>query len=237
MTRAKKRLPAVDVVAFDADDTLWHNETLFLKMQERFRRIVGLSDSEEVDRRLYAAELRNIRHFGYGIKGFVLSMIETAIELTEGRIGGSDVQKIIELAREMTTAPIELLAGARETVQALAGDFDLMIITKGDLFDQESKIARSGLGEHFKHIEIVSEKDERAYGNILRKLKVRPERFVMVGNSVKSDILPVLALGAFAVHVPYQTEWVHERSDRRPEGDAFFSIERISDLPTLLRAS
>jgi len=237
MARATKRLEDVSLVAFDADDTLWHNEPIFLETQRRFRKILKLPDSKNVDERLYAAELKNIRHFGYGIKGFALSMIETAIEMTKGKISGRDIQKIVELAREMTTAPIELLDGARETVQRLAGAFDLMIITKGDLFDQESKIARSGLGDHFKHIEIVSEKHETSYGKILRKHRIEPGRFVMVGNSVKSDILPVLALGAFAVHVPYETEWVHEKSDRRPEGDAFFTIARLAELPSLLRAS
>ena len=237
MARPKRRLSGVELVAFDADDTLWHNEPLFLKTQERFKRILRLPASFDIDKQLYAAEARNIQHFGYGIKGFALSMIETAIELTEGEVGGREIQKIIELAREMTQAPIELLADARETVRGLADAFDLMIITKGDLFDQESKIARSGLGDHFKHIEIVSEKHELSYGKILRKHQIRPERFVMVGNSVKSDILPVLALGAFAVHVPYQTEWVHERSDRKPAGEGFFTISRLAELPSLLDAS
>src|SRR5581483_10583356 len=211
MARATKRLEDVSLVTFDADDTLWHNEPIFLETQRRFRKILKLPDSKNVDERLYAAELKNIRHFGYGIKGFALSMIETAIEMTKGKISGRDIQKIVELAREMTTAPIELLDGARETVQRLAGAFDLMIITKGDLFDQESKIARSGLGDHFKHIEIVSEKNTDVYRTIMSKHRLDPQRFLMVGNSIKSDILPVIEAGGRAVHVPYHTTWVHEQ--------------------------
>lgn len=204
----------VSVVAFDGDDTLWHNESIFTMTQERYRALLErYLDGPALDERLQANELRNLQLFGYGIKGFTLSMIETAIEASAGQVEATTIQAIIEYGKAMLQHPVELLEGVRATIEALHGRYRLMVITKGDLFDQESKLARSGLAELFWQIEIVSEKDQETYRRILRAHGIDPREFVMVGNSIKSDILPVLGLGAHAVHVPYHTTWVHERAE------------------------
>jgi putative hydrolase of the HAD superfamily len=200
------------VVAVDADDTLWHNEPLFTAAQERFRGLLGrYHDAEWIDARLYETEKRNLRIFGYGVKGFTLSMIETALELTEGRIAGPEIQEIMGLGMEMLRAPVELLEGVQEAIEQIAGRYPLMLLTKGDLFDQESKLARSGLGDHFTAIEIVSEKDARTYAAVMARHRIEPTHFLMVGDSLRSDVLPVLEAGGSATHIPYQTTWVHER--------------------------
>jgi putative hydrolase of the HAD superfamily len=224
----------IEVVAFDADDTLWHNESLFTVTQSKFKRLLAAYHGDDwIEAKLNETEQRNIEHFGYGIKGFTLSMIETAIELTEGRISGAEIQQIIGYAKAMLGAPVELLDGVPETVSQLASSYRLMLITKGDLFDQESKIARSGLGEYFSHVEIVSEKNADVYRAILARHHLDPRRFLMVGNSIKSDILPVIAVGGRAVYVPYHTTWVHERvSDY--DAASFFEIESMRLLPGLL---
>jgi putative hydrolase of the HAD superfamily len=184
-----------------------------------------------VDERLLATESRNLQHFGYGIKGFMLSMIETALELTEGRVTGDEIQQILGWGHGMLHAPVELLDGVRETVAALAGDYRLVLLTKGDLFDQESKLARSGIGEHFSAVEIVSEKDARTYAAVMARQRVRPEEFLMVGNSLRSDVLPVLAAGGTAVHIPYAVTWAHEAvPDEALEGKAFVRLDRFAEL-------
>jgi putative hydrolase of the HAD superfamily len=225
-----------EVIAFDADDTLWHNEYLYLDTHEKFKQLLRQYHHEEwIEQRLNETEIRNLRHFGYGIKGFTLSMIETAIELSEGRMSGAEIQAIIEFGKEMTKAPVELLDGVRETIAKLAESYELMLITKGDLFDQEAKIARSGLGDYFSRIEVVSEKNAEIYQKIVAKHGIAPERFLMVGNSLKSDILPVIAIGGHAVLIPYRTTWIHERvslSDLEPK--SYIELEQISFLPNLL---
>ncbi len=226
----------IDVIAFDADDTLWHNEPIFTETKRKFERLLMSYHSEPwIAGKLDETELRNIQHFGYGIKGFTLSMIETAVELTEGRIGANEIMEIIGYGREMMLHPVELLDGARETVSKLSESYNLMLITKGDLFDQESKIARSGLGDYFSRIEIVSEKQQSTYESIMARHRISPERFLMVGNSIKSDILPVLASGGRAVHVPYATTWFHEMvEDFDPAQADFIELESLALLPELL---
>ncbi len=202
----------IKFVAFDADDTLWHNETLFIETQGKFRQLLLQYHTEEwIAQRLYETEMKNLKHFGYGIKGFTLSMIETAIELSEGRIGGDEINQIIGFSKEMLKFPVEMLEGVKETVKKLSNTHKLLIITKGDLFDQESKIARSGLGDYFHHIEVVPRKTPDVYEKILSKQKITPESFMMVGNSLKSDVLPVATIGGTGVHIPYQTTWAHEK--------------------------
>jgi putative hydrolase of the HAD superfamily len=225
----------IEVIAFDADDTLWHNESLFTVTQTKFKQLLAAYHSDEwIEAKLNETEMRNIKHFGYGIKGFTLSMIETATELTEGRISGREISAIISYAKAMLAAPVELLDGVRETITHLAGRYRLMLITKGDLFDQESKIARSGLGDYFSQVEIVSEKNTHVYRAIIAKHGLDPRRLLMVGNSIKSDILPAVAAGARAVYVPYHTTWVHERiSDY--DATSFFEIAHMGLLPALLK--
>jgi putative hydrolase of the HAD superfamily len=234
---AEARMPVIDVIGLDADDTLWHNETLYSHTQEQFRQLLApYHSSAWIDERLYTTEMRNLATYGYGIKGFTLSMIETAIELTEGRIGGREIARIIELARAMMAAPVELLPGVAETLPALAARYRLLLITKGDLFDQESKVARSGLGAHFERVEIVSDKTEASYRQVLARHGIAPERFVMVGNSLRSDVVPVIAIGARAVYIPYHLTWAHE-AVAPPVGERrYIELASIRELPAALAA-
>jgi len=223
-----------EMIAFDADDTLWHTEQLYVDVQTQFKALLeGYVDPEAILDQLYAVEMRNLNYFGYGVKGFVLSMIESAIELTDGRVAGRDLQKLIDLGKQMLQADVALLEQAEAAVLALAQTHPLMIITKGDLFDQESKVARSGLGPHFRHVEIVSAKTPAAYAALLKRYAIAPERFLMIGNSLKSDVLPVVELGAQAVYVPYALTWAHERVD---EADAsrFHQVAHLGELPALV---
>jgi putative hydrolase of the HAD superfamily len=228
----------ITTIAFDADDTLWHNERIFISTKERYAALLAdYHDYNYIERHLDQTETKNIKHFGYGIKGFTLSMIETACELTEGRITGDKIKEIIAFAKEMIASPIEVLEGVRETIEDLAKDYRLLLITKGDLLDQEAKLARSGLGDFFDAFEIVPRKDAKIYKYVLRRHQIRPEDFVMVGNSLKSDILPVLEIGARAVFVPYETEWFHERVEASElVGKDFGRIERMSELKNWLAA-
>jgi putative hydrolase of the HAD superfamily len=226
----------IELVGLDADDTLWHNEPLYTHRRERFRELLARYEPEGVlDDHLNDVELRNLRHFGYGVKGFVLSMIETAIELTSGRIESHDISKIIDWGREMLSSPTELLEGVSEAVESLGEQFPLILVTKGDLLDQQSKLARSGLAHHFKGIEIVSEKDPATYTRVIARYGVEPRRFVMVGNSLRSDILPAIAAGAHAVHVPYAESWIHERVPAEALADVHYhEVAHMRDLPPLL---
>lgn len=222
----------IKTIAFDADDTLWHNERIFLNAKEKYKKLLSkYHDMNWIEERLDAAEMRNIKHFGYGIKGFTLSMVETAVELTEGRVKGNEIQEIITYSREMLASPIEILEGVEETIKGLVDDFHLMVITKGDLFDQETKLARSGLGDYFDNVEIVSQKNKEVYRKITNHYQINPKEFVMVGNSLKSDILPVLEIGSNAVHIPYETEWFHEAVNENDlKNKDFVQLEKISEL-------
>ena len=225
-------------LAFDADDTLWHNESLFAITQQQFSELLApYAESEHIEQQLNEAERRNLRFFGYGVKGFVLSMIETAIEVSQGRVTAREIQTLIEAGKSMLTHPIELLPGVRETLSELNRHHNLMMITKGDLFHQESRIAMSGLGELFSAIEVVSEKDAATYSRILERYHLRPENFLMVGNSIRSDILPVLELGARAVYIPYAITWVHEQADlSEADPERWAQLESIVELPAWLQS-
>ncbi len=224
-------------IGFDADDTLWHNESIFERAHERFRALLARHhDAATVDRTLFAAEMRNLALYGYGAKGFTLSAIETAIDLTDGTISAGEIRQLIVLGREMLAHPVELLEGVTETLAALAVSHRLLVITKGDLHHQERKLARSGVAAHFRHVEIVSEKDEGTYAALFRRHGIEPRRFLMVGNSLKSDILPVLALGGAGVHVPYHITWAAEQVEHAPAvGENFFQIKTLHELPAVVR--
>jgi len=227
----------IEVVAFDADDTLWHNETLYRAAQAKLQRLLaGDADAEAVAVRLYETEMANLPTYGYGIKSFALSMIETAIELTAGRISGQKIKEILGFAQEMLAADTELLDHARETIVELSGAYRLMLVTKGDLRDQQSKLARSGLSRYFDHVEIVSEKTTETYRDILDRHSIAAQHFLMVGNSLRSDILPVVALGAQAVHIPHHVTWAHERVDGETltEKD-YHQLDRLDQLPDLIK--
>jgi len=226
----------LDLIAFDADDTLWHTEHLYSDAQERFGQLLApYGVTGAIEQKLFATESANLRVFGFGIKSFALSMIETAIALTGGQISGHDIQRVIDLSKGMLSADVQLLEHAEETVARLAQDFPLMIITKGDLLDQESKIERSGLGKHFKHVEIVSDKTPASYAALLARHNLRPAGFLMVGNSLRSDVLPVLAIGGQAVHIPYRLTWAHERvSSEELDGAKYAELENLGQLPDLI---
>lgn len=232
--------PIPRVIAFDGDDTLWHNESIFSMTQGRFRALVARHAAlpeAELDARLLAVERRNLAAYGYGVKGFMLSMVETAIEITDGAIPAGDIAAILAFGREMLEHPVELIDGALHAIETLKGrDHEIWLITKGDLFDQESKIARAGLAPLFDRIEIVSEKDEATYARLLARHGVGAEEFLMVGNSLRSDVLPVLSVGGRAVHVPYHITWAHEEAalDDAAARERLHVLESLAGLPGLL---
>jgi putative hydrolase of the HAD superfamily len=225
------------VIGFDADDTLWHCENHFAHAQEQFMQLLAPYRPKNIAlEQLYETEKHNMRLYGYGVKGFVLSMIETAVDVTDGRMHGHDIKRIIELGRDILDQKLELIDGARPVLETLANSHRLLLITKGDLLDQEAKIARSGLGGLFTGIEIVSEKDAGAYSRLLAEHGVPPEQFVMVGNSLRSDILPVLSLGGRGIHIPYRITAPHEQvSDEDLDGLALLRADDIRDVPHLIR--
>ena len=228
----------ITTVGLDADDTLWHNESIFEKTHERYRTLLAqYHNAATVDRTLFATEMRNLDLYGYGVKGFTLSAIETAIQLTAGKIRAEEIQHLIDLGREMLAHPVELIDGVAETLAALARQHRLLLITKGDLRDQERKLAKSGLAAFFRHVDIVSEKNELTYAEILRRRGVAAKRFLMVGNSIKSDILPVLALGGAGVQVPYHLTWAAERVEDLPRAEGrFFRVASLRELPPVVAA-
>ena len=226
----------IKILAFDGDDTLWHNETHFHLTQQALRELLlRHAPGADVDRRLFATEMANLGLYGYGIKSFTLSMLETAIEVTEGRIPASDLEVILGWGKRMLQEPTELLEGVAEALREVSGRYELMLITKGDLFDQESKLARSGLAELFSGVEILSDKTVDTYRTVISRRGVEPDEFVMVGNSLRSDILPVVRLGGRAVHIPYHLTWRHEQVDEDAlPSDGWHRLERIGELGRLL---
>ncbi len=224
-------------IAFDADDTLWHNERFFQLTQAHFAQL--LADHAERDHlmeRLLAAEKRNIQHYGYGIKGFVLSMIETAIEVTEDRVPASVIRQLIDAGQEMLAHPIELLPHAREAVEGVAETHRVILITKGDLIDQERKLAQSGLGDLFDGVEIVSEKTAETYRTIFEQHGEGPSTAMMVGNSMRSDVVAPIAAGCWGVHVPHGLVWEVEHAETPSDHPRFRELSDLGGLSDLVRA-
>jgi putative hydrolase of the HAD superfamily len=227
----------VSAVGLDADDTLWHSESHFAVTEDRFRQLLEpWITGDDVSARLLARERSNLEIFGYGPKGFTLSMIETAIEVTGDDLPASALQALIDWGKELSSHPVELLDGVAETIGELADRYKLLLITKGDLFHQESKVAESGIADHFDRIEVLSEKSRDAYRRVLEAAEVPVDEFVMVGNSVRSDVLPVLDLGARAIHIPYDITWTHELVDPGSCGVTWPQLEGFAVLPEALRA-
>ncbi|MBC2606554.1 HAD family hydrolase [Pelagicoccus albus] len=228
----------ITTIAFDADDTLWHNENLFEEHHRKYCKLLAAyHDEETVERTLFRTEMRNLELYGYGVKSFTLSSIETAIELTKGSISAEELRNILDFGKNMLAHPVELLEGVEETIAALSQDYPLMLITKGDLRDQERKITKSGLAPYFKHIEVVSEKKREDYARLFRQHGLNPTKLLMVGNSLKSDILPILEQGGLGVHIPYHLTWEHERVATAPnENDNFHELASIKHLPALVAA-
>lgn len=226
------------LIVFDADDTLWENETLYHAAQVDFVSLLSKYHEEKwIRERLYDVEMSNMAHFGYGIKAFVLSMIETSVDLTEGRISGAELKLLIDIAKRMIDAEIQLLDGVRETVENLHGRYPLAIITKGDLLDQQRKVDRSGIGEFFDHVEVVADKNPRTYQRLFNKFEVQPSDLLMIGNSMRSDILPVLELGGKAVYIPHELTWGHEHAPTPEEGtNGFHQAASMRELLGLLQS-
>jgi putative hydrolase of the HAD superfamily len=222
-------------IGFDADDTLWQNEAFFRLTQDRFADLLAdHAEPEHLHDRLLAAERRNLGHYGFGIKGFTLSMIETAIEVTAGRVEASVIAEILATGREMLRHPVDLLPHARAAVTALAADYRVLLITKGDLLDQERKLAQSGLGDLFHGVEIVSDKTAEVYTRIFDRHGGQADHAMMVGNSLKSDVLPVLAAGGWGVHVPHGQTWALEHADEPVDNPRFHSLTSLEGLPDLV---
>jgi len=225
------KLQNIKVVVFDADDTLWVNEPYFREAEDKFCDLLtDYLPPHNLNKELYKVEMNNLGLYGYGIKAFMLSQIEAAMEITNGKLDPLVVSRIIDNGRELLEKPIELLDGVEEVLLALQDRYRLVVATKGDLLDQERKLKKSGLESYFHHIEILSEKKEENYSKLIAHLDVAPEEFVMIGNSLKSDVLPVLNLGAYAIHVPFHTTWVHEQIDHKIEHEKFMEVDSISEV-------
>ncbi|RYZ21280.1 MAG: HAD family hydrolase [Chitinophagaceae bacterium] len=225
----------IKVIAFDADDTLWVNEPYFRETETVFAQMLeDFMPLHSAERALLQTEIKNLPLYGYGIKGFTLSMIETALTISEGNIKASAIARILELGKELLARPIELLEGVEEVVSALKDRYRLVVATKGDLLDQERKMKNSGIIHHFHHIEIMSEKGVADYTKLVRHLDIAPEQFLMIGNSLKSDVLPVLELGGHAIHVPYHTTWAHEVVEHAVEHPNFRAVASIREVAGLL---
>jgi putative hydrolase of the HAD superfamily len=227
----------IEMVGIDAADTLWHNERTFQLTQERFANLLAdHTESGDLVAELDAAERRNLARYGFGVKAFVLSMIETAIEVTDGRVPASVIRQLIDAGHEMLDHPIELLPHAREAVEAMAEDRRLLLITKGDLLDQERKLAQSGLGDFFDGVEVVSDKTVDTYAAILTRHRSVPARSLMVGNSLRSDVIPMIEAGGWGVHVPHELTWSYEHAEAPKRHPRFHRIDTLGDLPPLIEA-
>ena len=230
----------IKMVGFDGDDTLWHSEGYFQKAHAEFERIIGgyidLADAG-LHNQLLATEQRNLKLFGYGAKGMTLSMIETAIALTSSRITATDIHRLVELGKSILVHPVELLDGIREAVERVALRWPVVLITKGDLFHQEAKVRQCGLSQLFKRIEIVSEKDAETYARLMREFDIDAQSFAMVGNSLRSDIAPVLDAGGFGVHIPYRVTWSHElQAAVAADHPRLATVAGAQEIPTAVAA-
>jgi putative hydrolase of the HAD superfamily len=222
----------IKVIGFDADDTLWVNETYFREAEEKVGHLLSHYETpNKIDQELFRMEIKNLPTYGYGVKGFVLSMIELAIELSNGRVSNEIISKILDIGKDMINKPIELLDGVEEVLKTLSKDYRLILATKGDLLDQERKLEKSGLLEYFHHIEVLSEKQEANYEKLLKHLDIQPSEFLMIGNSLKSDILPLVNIGAEAIHVPFHTTWQHEKvSKNETNGLEYKTVESLKEI-------
>ncbi len=222
---------SIKTIAFDADDTLWVNEPFFREMEERFAEmLLDYSSKEKILQKLFEIEIKNLPAYGYGVKGFVLSMIETLIEISDNKANTVLVDRTLQLGRELLNKPVEVLSGVKEVLEVLYGKYRLVLATKGDLLDQERKLVKSGLEKYFHHIEVMSDKKVSDYRKLLKHLDCKAENFVMIGNSLKSDVMPVLELGAKAVYIPFHTTWIHETVDDDINDPNFVEVKNISEV-------
>lgn len=225
----------ISVIAFDADDTLWVNEPYFRETEEKFCALLqDYIPLHTAAQELFKTEIENLSLYGYGVKGFMLSMVETALRVSSNTVHVSVIEKALEYGKELLARPIELLEGVEDVLKALHGKYRLVVATKGDLLDQERKLKKSGLEHYFHHIEIMSDKKEQDYVKLIRHLDIKPEQFLMLGNSLKSDVLPVISMGGHAVHIPYHITWDHEKVDHHIEHPNFYQAESLKDVLDML---
>jgi putative hydrolase of the HAD superfamily len=225
----------IKIIGFDADDTLWVNEPFYRETEKQFAHIVSPYFAEnEINDELFKTEMQNLALYGYGAKSFILSMIETALRLSENKITAIEISKIIAIGKAQLNRPIELLEDVEMVLQKLHPHYKLILATKGDLLDQEQKLKKSGLINYFHHIEIMSDKHENNYRNLIKRLDIEPQDFVMIGNSIKSDILPVINIGAKAIHVPYHTTWQHENDHDETDNSKFVTVHKLVEILNIL---
>jgi len=222
----------IKVIGFDADDTLWVNETYFRETEHAFAQLLSRFETpNNIEQELFKMEMQNLKTYGYGIKGFVLSMVESALQVSNYKVTPQEIEQILQFGKNMIEHPVELLEGVYETLKALEHSYKLILITKGDLLDQERKLAKSGLTHFFHHIEILSEKNEENYSNLLNQLSIKPSEFLMIGNSLKSDVLPLINIKSNAVHVPFHTTWIHEHvREEDTNGAEYLTINKLDEL-------
>ena len=222
----------IKVIGFDADDTLWVNETFFREAELEFARLMSpYETANKIDQELFKKEIENLDLYGYGVKSFVLSMVESAIELSNGSVSNQTIEKILNIGKSMINQPVELLDGVEDVLKALSKNYRLILATKGDLLDQERKLEKSGLTAYFHHIEVLSEKKAHNYSKLLNHLDIDPPEFLMIGNSLKSDILPLIDIKAHAIHVPFHTTWAHEQvSEEETNGKAYKTVSSLREI-------
>jgi len=221
----------ITVIGFDADDTLWVNETYFREAEERFASLLdGYETKNKIDQELFLVEIKNLDLYGYGIKGFMLSMIESALDISNNKVSQATLLEILNLGKEMINKPVELLEGVENVLEQLADRYRLIVLTKGDLLDQERKLQRSGLSKYFHHVEVLSDKKEENYSNLLDHLEINKNEFLMIGNSLKSDVLPLINIGAQAVHIPFHTTWKHEEVPFADKLNGHLTLSGISEI-------
>ncbi|QRM90450.1 HAD hydrolase-like protein [Lacinutrix sp. WUR7] len=231
-----KEYKNIKVIGFDADDTLWVNETYFRDAELEFAKLLGgFETANKVDQELFKMEMKNLPLYGYGVKGFVLSMVEMALELSNYTISNKTIEQILNIGKQMLNEPVELLDGVQEILEGLSGKYKLIVATKGDLLDQERKLEKSGLLDYFHHIEVLSDKKEENYSKLLKHLDINPSEFLMIGNSLKSDILPLINIQAKAIHVPFHTTWAHEQvTEKETNGKAYRTVKSLKEILNLL---
>ncbi|MFY9241443.1 MAG: HAD family hydrolase [Polaribacter sp.] len=222
----------IKVIAFDADDTLWVNETYFREAEHQFAKLLAKYETEnKIDQELFRKEIENLAYYGYGVKGFILSMIECALELSNYKINPKTIEAILNIGKKMLNEPIELLDGIEEVLSSLQDRFKLIVATKGDLLDQERKLEKSNLLNYFHHIEVMSDKKEKDYKKLIKHLDIHPSEFLMIGNSLKSDVLPLIEIGASAIHIPFHTTWAHEEiSEEASNNFKYHTVANIKDV-------
>ena len=226
----------IKVIAFDADDTLWVNETYFREAEHQFAKLLSKYETEnKIDQELFKTEIKNLKLYGYGVKGFVLSMVECALELSNFKVNQKTIESILAIGKDMLEKPIEVLDGVEEVLKTLEGKYKLIVATKGDLLDQERKLEKSNLLKYFHHIEVMSDKKEKDYIKLINHLDIEPSELLMIGNSLKSDVLPLISVGASAIHVPFHTTWVHEEvTEEESSKSDYYTLSNIKEVLSLL---